>query len=327
MANIFGNDAACTSILVIKDLDRSIPFYRDVLGASLYREYGGTSAVFNFLNHWLLLVTEGGPTPDKPQTHFRTIQNPDIVSHAFTIRVDDCNKTYQELMAKGAEFITPPVENGAETRCFFRDPDGHLFEISEYRSTQEQTARKKAPEEKEISDTASEEPEPEPAPETQTGSQVLQPIPFPVTVYWTKNAFKMGHTFFVNGRAVGDLKDSTMNQSVKGQIFGRKFIFESDGLFHSRINIIDLSNRKELGVIRSEVFRPRAKFSYKGYYYFWKFKGVMNRKWFLVDENDKDIVHSESRKEGYTLIRNEDDILFILASLVIRNRMSKAGYY
>jgi len=26
-----------------------------------------------------------------------------------------------------------PVSHGPETRCFFRDPDGHLFEISEYR--------------------------------------------------------------------------------------------------------------------------------------------------------------------------------------------------
>ena len=33
----------------------------------------------------------------------------------------------------GATFLTEPVTSGAETRAFFRDPDGHLFEISEYR--------------------------------------------------------------------------------------------------------------------------------------------------------------------------------------------------
>ena len=32
-------------------------------------------------------------------------------------------------------FLTPPVTSGAETRAFFRDPDGHLFEISEYRAS------------------------------------------------------------------------------------------------------------------------------------------------------------------------------------------------
>lgn len=32
---------------------------------------------------------------------------------------------------RGAEFLTPPYEWEHETRCFFRDPDGHLFEISQ----------------------------------------------------------------------------------------------------------------------------------------------------------------------------------------------------
>lgn len=323
MSEIFGNEAACTSILVVKDLDQSIPFYRDVLGASLYREYGGTSAVFNFLNHWLLLVTEGGPTPDKPETHFRSIEDPDTVSHAFTIRVQNCEEVYKVLKSAGAEFITPPVINGAETRCFFRDPDGHLFEISEYRSTQEQTSGKTSPEENIESVAASGEP----PTESQVDSQALQPIPFPVTVYWTKDAFKMGHTFFVNGRAVGDLKDSSMNRTIKAQIFGRKFLFESEGMFHTQINMIDLSNRTESGVIKPEIFRPRAGFRYNNRYYFWRFKGVMNRKWVLSDENDEEIMHSASRKEGYTVIRSEDELLLLLASLVIRNRMSKTGYY
>ena len=44
-------------------------------------------------------------------------------------------EAYEILKARGAVFITPPIVNGAETRCFFRDPDGHLFEISEYRAS------------------------------------------------------------------------------------------------------------------------------------------------------------------------------------------------
>jgi hypothetical protein len=34
---------------------------------------------------------------------------------------------------RGAEFLTPPVEYEHEIRAFFRDPDGHLLEISEVR--------------------------------------------------------------------------------------------------------------------------------------------------------------------------------------------------
>lgn len=127
-------DSALTTILVVSDMAKSKKFYIDILGAKLFREYGGDSLVLKFLGNWLLLVTAGGPTEDKPDTHFVVPTDKNKVSHAFTIRVKDCSKSYELLKAKGAEFITPPFTRGAETRCFFRDPDGHLFEISEYKA-------------------------------------------------------------------------------------------------------------------------------------------------------------------------------------------------
>jgi catechol 2,3-dioxygenase-like lactoylglutathione lyase family enzyme len=123
-----------THILVVTDLARARDFYRDVLGATLVREYGGTSAVFSFQGAWLLLVTGGGPTPDKPTVTFSPPDEPDRVSHAMTIRVADCQAAYATLQGRGAQFLTPPVASAWEVRAFFRDPDGHLFEISEARS-------------------------------------------------------------------------------------------------------------------------------------------------------------------------------------------------
>jgi catechol 2,3-dioxygenase-like lactoylglutathione lyase family enzyme len=119
-----------THILVVRDVARASAWYRDVLGAEPYREYGGTSAVFRFGAAWLLLVTGGGPTEDKPDVTFEP-PDPMQVSHAITIRVDDCRGVYATLSARGATFLTPPHDWGHEVRCFFRDPDGHLFEISE----------------------------------------------------------------------------------------------------------------------------------------------------------------------------------------------------
>jgi catechol 2,3-dioxygenase-like lactoylglutathione lyase family enzyme len=120
-----------THILVVSDVEASRDWYRDVLGAELYREYGGTSAVFTFNGVWLLLVTGGEPTADKPDVTFAVPEDASRVSHAFTIRVPDCQRAYEVLRSRGAEFLTPPYDWGAEIRCFFRDPDGHLFEISE----------------------------------------------------------------------------------------------------------------------------------------------------------------------------------------------------
>lgn len=126
-------DSALTTILVVSDMARSKSFYVDVLGATFYREYGGDSLVLEFLGNWILLVTPGGPTDDKPEILFETPTDKNSVSHSYTIRVKDCSKSYEILKQRGAQFITPPMTRGAETRCFFKDPDGHLFEISEYR--------------------------------------------------------------------------------------------------------------------------------------------------------------------------------------------------
>jgi catechol 2,3-dioxygenase-like lactoylglutathione lyase family enzyme len=120
-----------THILVVSEIARSTAFYRDVLGATLIREYGGTSSVLQFRGAWLLLVTGGGPTADKPTVTFEPPAGPDRVSHSMTIRVPDCRAAFATLSARGATFLTPPVESAWEVRAFFRDPDGHLLEISE----------------------------------------------------------------------------------------------------------------------------------------------------------------------------------------------------
>ena len=124
-------DVAVTHILVVSDAARSRDFWVDVLGAELYREYGGTSVVLTFAGSWLLLVTGGGPTADKPDVTFAPPPAPTTVSHAMTLRVADCRGSYDALRARGATFLTPPVDHGAEIRCFLRDPDGHLVELSQ----------------------------------------------------------------------------------------------------------------------------------------------------------------------------------------------------
>ena len=123
---------ALTEILVVSEIERSRDWYRDVLGAEIYREYG-ESVVLSFLGTWLLLVREGGPTEDKPGVSMSPPDDPSRVSRAHTIRVPDCHAAFETLRERGAEFLTPPLDRGTEIRCFFRDPDGNLFEISEAR--------------------------------------------------------------------------------------------------------------------------------------------------------------------------------------------------
>jgi catechol 2,3-dioxygenase-like lactoylglutathione lyase family enzyme len=123
-----------THLLVVSDVDRSTRWYVGVLGARVHRAYGGTSVVLQLLGQWLLLVTGGEPTADKPTVTFAPPRDPDVVAAEMIFAVAECRTVYAELAARGAEFLAPPVEYPWEIRAFFRDPDGHLFEISEARN-------------------------------------------------------------------------------------------------------------------------------------------------------------------------------------------------
>lgn len=129
---VFPVDATdLTRLLVVADLARSVTWYRDVLGAEVVGEYGGTSAVLRFVGSWLLLVTGGEPTADKPTVSMVAPADPDRASAELIVAVPDCRAAHAELVSRGAVFLAEPVEYAWEIRAFFRDPDGHLFEISQ----------------------------------------------------------------------------------------------------------------------------------------------------------------------------------------------------
>jgi catechol 2,3-dioxygenase-like lactoylglutathione lyase family enzyme len=126
--------SALTHMLVVADAQASRDWYVHVLDATVYGEYGGTSVVLQLLGNWLLLVTGGGPDAGKPTVVLDRPDDPDRVSAQIIFRVDDCIGLHRLLIARGAEFLAPPHVREGETRAFFRDPDGHLFEISELTS-------------------------------------------------------------------------------------------------------------------------------------------------------------------------------------------------
>ncbi len=116
---------------VVSDYARSLAFYREVLGATLVREISAILSLLSFGGGEIMLTVGGGPTQDKPTVTFMPPTDPDRVTSELVIRVPDCLAAYEVLRSRGAEFLTPPVDWGYEVRAFFRDPDGHLLEISQ----------------------------------------------------------------------------------------------------------------------------------------------------------------------------------------------------
>jgi len=119
-----------THLLIVNDVERSLAFYRDILGATVVQERW--PCVMRFLNGWLIINTGGGdPTDDKPTVTVEPPSDPNRLSGGLNIRVADVYATYEAWTARGAEFLAPPVEFPGEIRCYLRDPDGHLIEVGQ----------------------------------------------------------------------------------------------------------------------------------------------------------------------------------------------------
>ncbi len=118
-----------THFIVSDDVERSRRFYTEVLGGETVR--GGEPSFVALANSWIIINTGGGPTDDKPTVTLETPTDPDRVSSFLNIRVADIDAVHRDWSARGAEFLTPPQDRGAEIRCYIRDPDGHLIEVGQ----------------------------------------------------------------------------------------------------------------------------------------------------------------------------------------------------
>jgi catechol 2,3-dioxygenase-like lactoylglutathione lyase family enzyme len=122
-----------THFLVVSDPDRSRDYYREVFGAVVVRERD--PVILQLANSWLILNSGGGPTDDKPTVTLTTPADPDTVSAFLNLRVADIDRAHREWSARGALFLTDPIDHGYEIRAYIRDPDGHLIEVGQVRST------------------------------------------------------------------------------------------------------------------------------------------------------------------------------------------------
>ena len=132
-----------THFIVSDNVERSRRFYTDVLEGEAVLE--GEPTIVALANSWIIINLGGGPTDDKPGVTLETPRNPDRVSSFLNIRVADIQSLYEQWNARGAEFLTPPVNNGREIRAYIRDPDGHLIEVGQTTGPLEQRTAKHDP--------------------------------------------------------------------------------------------------------------------------------------------------------------------------------------
>jgi catechol 2,3-dioxygenase-like lactoylglutathione lyase family enzyme len=121
----------------VNDVDESKRFYTDVLGfdekddITLGDGYRWCTVVHPSQPELLVSLAIPGP-PHPPQLV-------DAIKRAMAegnmnglgLNVDDCKKTYDELTAKGVEFIQPPSQRPYGTEALCRDNSGNWLVLIE----------------------------------------------------------------------------------------------------------------------------------------------------------------------------------------------------
>jgi catechol 2,3-dioxygenase-like lactoylglutathione lyase family enzyme len=102
--------------IVSEDVERSRRFYTDVLGGRLVFSAGQLRYVA-LANTFIIINVGGGTTDDKPAVTLETPPDPNRVSSFLNIRVADIAAVHAEWSARGAQFLTPPIQHEFEIRC------------------------------------------------------------------------------------------------------------------------------------------------------------------------------------------------------------------
>lgn len=140
--------------VTVSDLDRSLRFYRDLLGfkeVERHRLEGETISKMAGKEGVVLQVVRLA-IPETPGILVDLqlyIEPPGELSNAvlgmsnqghFCFGVKDLDRAYRELSESGVEFVSEPVvfdlgdewEYGALKVVFFKDPDGFVLELMEF---------------------------------------------------------------------------------------------------------------------------------------------------------------------------------------------------
>jgi lactoylglutathione lyase len=118
-----------TNTLIVGDIQHSVAFYRNVLGATVLRE--GQPTFLRLGNIWLTINGGGGPTDYKPEVVASPPRDQNVLSIFLNLRVMDIMRCYDLWSSRGAKFITEPKVHATELRCYMRDPDGYLIEVGQ----------------------------------------------------------------------------------------------------------------------------------------------------------------------------------------------------
>ncbi len=125
--------------IYVKNQDEALKFYRDILGFEVR-----TDSTMDGGFRWLTVAPKAQPDLEivlmeiKPGFLFDEETARQMCSllekgklGAGVFDTSDCKATYEELKAKGVEFMSPPAERPYGIEALFKDNSGNWFSLTE----------------------------------------------------------------------------------------------------------------------------------------------------------------------------------------------------
>lgn len=118
--------------LYVDDMDRSVRFFREVIGLATMLENDRLTA-FDAGNRGVLLIFKRGGSTDDTCTSTGVIPGQDGSGHlhmAFAITADSYDEWRDHLRLAGVKERGEMRWDGGSRSFYFEDPDGHVLEVS-----------------------------------------------------------------------------------------------------------------------------------------------------------------------------------------------------
>ena len=120
-------------ILAVADVERSVAFYRDAVGAEIEALYDDPPyATLAIAGARLSLAEQGHPAEDRPGVGLTAPADPSRADAVLVVEVEDARREHARLVERGVRMLAEPYSPPwGGCRFFCVDPDGHLVEIEQ----------------------------------------------------------------------------------------------------------------------------------------------------------------------------------------------------
>ena len=135
---------------------------------------------------------------------------------------------------------------------------------------------------------------------------------------WKTGLFSNKFEILKQDFPVGSLQKQSFFGRAEGELFCRRLMFRTKGIFRFDTRIIDMHNEQEVGTIQFRSLKIRSVILYRNAEYHCQFENILRTRWSIVNECGS-VVRYHSRALKGVISSDTTDEVLILAGFYIRN--------